>query len=264
MKTVNWPQTKTKCGEEGVLEKRPLAGNEDSIPDDVQKRVVGGAEVKPRNRYPWMALIKDNEEQLCGGAIINDRFVLTAAHCIDACEESSGCKVVLGVHNIRESKGAYDIDSFIKHDEYSLFENDIGLIKLKRRIRFNESMKPICLPKQQSLSEIVPYSENITSAGWGLTSKGRGSDVLMEFVGEDWLKGDRSKSKFCKNLLCLRQVNGRFESGDSGGPAWIKIGKKDHVVGVISHYRLHRMRLTRVALVVDWIIDKTRGAYYCY
>lgn len=45
-------------------------------------RVVGGEMVED-NEYPWMALITDNKSKLmCGGSLINDRYVVSAAHCL--------------------------------------------------------------------------------------------------------------------------------------------------------------------------------------
>ena len=55
----------------------------------IENRIVGGEEA-PIGRYPWLALLgydrKRNDGNMtweCGGALIGDQFVLTAAHCID-------------------------------------------------------------------------------------------------------------------------------------------------------------------------------------
>ncbi|RWS30090.1 hypothetical protein B4U80_12678 [Leptotrombidium deliense] len=101
------------------------------------------------------------------------------------------------------------------------------------------------------------------TAGWGLTGNGKASDVLMHFITTDGLKDERSKSRFCKDLLCLKPGSGRFESGDSGGPAWITVDNRAVIIGIVSHYRLHKMRLTRVPLVKDWIMKNTESARYC-
>jgi len=45
-----------------------------------ETRIVGGETVQP-NAYPWMVLITGNSTPACGGTLISDHYVLTAAHC---------------------------------------------------------------------------------------------------------------------------------------------------------------------------------------
>lgn len=46
-------------------------------------RVVGGEKAQ-RGKYPWMAaILRDRTDQFCGGALISDRHILTASHCVD-------------------------------------------------------------------------------------------------------------------------------------------------------------------------------------
>ena len=228
-------------------------------PRNLDGRIVGGEEAKA-HEFPWMAQIKDSRgNHICGGALLNLRFVLTADHCLDACE-SRICYVHLGVHDSSSSSSAsnrYPIQRMIGKRSYGLFSDDLGLIQLTRNVTFNRRIKPICLPIEKSESEISAYDQGVTVAGWGLKEGGQMSTKLRKLSARDVLleKDYRKHYSGCRSFLCLKSSGkGGFEAGDSGGPAWIV--NEDNlpiIIGVISHYRLHVMRLTRVPLNVHWI-----------
>ena len=91
----------------------------------IEAKVVGGEEA-PIGRYPWLALLgygrKQNEENMtweCGGALIGDQFVLTAAHCFDLVHlpstystyTNSTFQVIAGEHDLRNNN-----DGATRHD----------------------------------------------------------------------------------------------------------------------------------------------------
>ena len=46
-------------------------------------RIVGGRPADPQE-WPWMAaLLRDGDDNYCGGTLITDKHILTAAHCVD-------------------------------------------------------------------------------------------------------------------------------------------------------------------------------------
>ncbi|XP_061015020.1 mast cell protease 3-like isoform X1 [Dama dama] len=64
-------------------------------------KIIGGHEAKPHSR-PYMAFLRfkiSGKPHICGGFLVREDFVLTAAHCL-----GSSIDVTLGAHNIREQE----------------------------------------------------------------------------------------------------------------------------------------------------------------
>ncbi|XP_055551220.1 serine protease grass-like, partial [Wyeomyia smithii] len=142
--------------------------------------------------YPWMALLRYNKNgelvDLCGGSLISNRYVLTAAHCW---KNSSSLKidhVRLGEHTRNQEKDCidcdegeetecaepvedYQIESSITHPKYNRreFSNDIALIRLARIVEFKDHIRPICLPTSPELRS--KQLDKYIVTGWGLTEK---------------------------------------------------------------------------------------------
>lgn len=151
-------------------------------------RVVGGTNAQ-LNAWPWYALLGYNDGSnqikfLCGGTLITQRHVLTAAHCVN----NNLILVRLGEHDLSTTNdGAQPIDLYIEkkivHEEYNAQQitNDIGIVKLQQNAPINEKIRPICLPlsealKTRDLTNYLPFV-----AGFGSTSfKGPTSNILKE------------------------------------------------------------------------------------
>lgn len=78
-----------------------------------QKRIVGGQETEV-NQYPWMALLTYSNRFYCGASLINDRYVMTAAHCVSGFNKDR-----IGV-------------TLLEHDRSKPGETEL----IKRRVRF--------------------------------------------------------------------------------------------------------------------------------
>ena len=143
--------------------------------DSKNVKIVNGNEA-PINKYPWMAAVmyineNGDLEQFCGGSIISDRFILTAAHCIYPEDETY---VRLGDHDYeQEGEAKHEVTIEVvkqeKHRDYrdDGEDKDIGLLKLKESIKFNQyegTIVPICLP----IEHLKYYDVVATVAGWGL------------------------------------------------------------------------------------------------
>ena len=82
-----------------VTQRLDISTLSDSVLRDSTFAIVGGVSA-PKGYYPWQVAIYNQQEFLCGGSLINDVKVLTAAHCFN--HRSTDVKeyeVVLGEHN---------------------------------------------------------------------------------------------------------------------------------------------------------------------
>lgn len=102
--------------------------------------------------YPWMVYLTFNGRFYCGGAIINDLYVITAAHCVNSFSKSA-LEVVFLDHdryNASQTKTfKRKVDDIIRHRNYNVgasYNNDIALLKLDKSVPFSNIMMPVCLP----------------------------------------------------------------------------------------------------------------------
>lgn len=133
----------------------PRSENDRPVPGEFPHQVLLG----------WPKLDDPDQYDLqCGGALVSDRYVLTAAHCLN---REPPAIVRLSEHSIRsEDAGQVDVpvESTVVHPEYSASAvyNDIALIKLSEPVTFNRLVQPACLWTEDELNMTV------ITAGFGL------------------------------------------------------------------------------------------------
>uniref|UniRef100_G1SGP8 Granzyme H n=1 Tax=Oryctolagus cuniculus TaxID=9986 RepID=G1SGP8_RABIT len=185
--------------------------------------IIGGHEAKPHSR-PYMAYLqywKDNRKRTCGGFLVREDFVLTAAHC-----HGSSINVTLGAHNIKQQERTQQVIPVrraIPHKDYKQkgYINDIMLLQLERKAKKTKAVQPISLPRGKA--QVKP-GQVCQVAGWGQDASGTLATTLQEVeltVQQDQECESLFRGYYSRATeICVGDPETKKSSfkGDSGGP----------------------------------------------
>ncbi|CAG0904119.1 unnamed protein product [Darwinula stevensoni] len=217
----------TNCGVSQDLGKRSVDPPGNTTELDVD-RIVGGNTVPSQTKYPWMVYLRSSPNQFtCGGSLINDRYVLTASHCIYP-DVSITYYVTLGDLDFStpyETQAIRIPATALVHYHYRFkgnlpTDNDIALLRLLTPVNFAAypHIRPICLPS----GDRPVIGDTVVIAGWGrVKEKGQTSAKMLEATTQV------VSSLYCRknapavnysNFFCARSSRSNICNGDSGGP----------------------------------------------
>ncbi|XP_072748554.1 transmembrane protease serine 9-like [Anoplolepis gracilipes] len=211
------------------------------ISGGISNRIVGG-KISIPHRFPWVAAIFNRDNLHCGGTLINDRYVLTAGHCVKWVQPTD-LSIGLGMHDIENSNegNIIEVDKVILHEDFESDElhdtNDIALIRLEYPVEINDNVKPVCLPKRKD-SDYTGHHVKVT--GWGRVQKeGDTSKFLRQAILKvmSWAacKNTSFGEHVTESMLCAYSDNTDACQGDSGGPLLSeRKDEKYEEIGIVS------------------------------
>ncbi|XP_053697459.1 CLIP domain-containing serine protease B4-like [Sabethes cyaneus] len=270
----------------GLLPKAPVCGIQYS------DRIVGGERTKI-DEYPWTARIQHFDRRSndyafhCGGSLINELYVLTAAHCTVGIPKAWTISAVrLGEWDTTadpdcdelDPTDCYDpvqdirVEKSIPHENFisskSEVHNDIALLRLAQKARYSETVVPICLPLEPASANRPYESVKLFVAGWGQTETDRGSRYKL-FVGVNGVSQAACREQYPMANIDDRHICAGGEAGkdsckgDSGGPLMDVVASEQgqavyYLAGVVSFGRQCGTRgvpgvYTKISKFVSWI-----------
>lgn len=269
-----------------LLPKNPSCGIQYS------DRIVGGERTKI-DEFPWTARIQHYDQRYgefgfhCGGSLISELYVLTAAHCIIGIPKAWTVNAVrLGEWNtvtnpdcIDNGNDCYDpvqdinVAKITPHENFintkTEVHNDIALLRLAQKAVISETVVPICLPLDTSFSSRRYDTQRMFVAGWGQTETERGSQYKL-FVAVNGVPMDSCRQQYPSAKIDERQICAGGEQGkdscrgDSGGPLMDVVLTQGspvyYLAGVVSYGRQCGLDgvpgvYTKVNRFGEWILN---------
>nr|XP_005556541.1 PREDICTED: coagulation factor XI isoform X2 [Macaca fascicularis] len=242
----------------------------------IKPRIVGGT-ASVRGEWPWQVTLhttSPTQRHLCGGSIIGNQWILTAAHCFYGVESPKILRVYIGILNqseIKEDTSFFGVQEIIIHDQYKMAESgyDIALLKLETTVNYTDSQRPICLPSKGDRNVI--YTDCWVT-GWGYRKLRDKIQNTLQKAKIPLVTNDECQKRYRGHIITHKMICAGYREGgkdackgDSGGPLSCKHNEVWHLVGITSWGEGCAQRerpgvYTNVVEYVDWILEKTQAA----
>ncbi|CAL8352863.1 unnamed protein product [Merluccius merluccius] len=202
-------------------------------------RIVNGEEAVPHS-WPWqVSLQQSNGFHFCGGSLINENWVVTAAHC----NVRTYHRVIVGEHDKGRMSTTEKVQvlkpaKVFTHPGWNprTINNDIALIKLATPATMGNTVSPVCLA---DTSDVFAPGMKCVTSGWGLTRyNAPNTPNKLQQASLPLLSNEQCKRSWGSNIsevmICAGAAGATSCMGDSGGPLVCEKDNMWTLVGIVS------------------------------
>nr|XP_034195401.1 chymotrypsin-2-like [Osmia lignaria] len=225
-------------------------------------RIVNGEDAK-EGEFPYQVSLqnKDSSFHFCGGSVLNENYVITAAHCVEG-KTAASIKVIAGTINLAAQKSEYNVKKIIiheKYDEADSWKNDIALLKVDKSFVKSQQVAFVPLPPK---NQVVKANDKAVVSGWGRLWQGGPTTVHLQRVNimiadQEYCKYTyKGSQNIYDSQICAYDPSvGKGPChGDSGGPLIVN----GRLTGLVSWLRgcgntYSPAVFTRVSAYIEWI-----------
>uniref|UniRef100_A0A8C3FFR0 Peptidase S1 domain-containing protein n=1 Tax=Chrysemys picta bellii TaxID=8478 RepID=A0A8C3FFR0_CHRPI len=253
--------------------------------------IIGGHDAQ-EGQWPWQVSVQVNGAHICGGSLISDQWVVSAAHCFNPSVPYSQYRLVLGAHQLLKpspNQVLSEVQEIIPHPSYNSVSKvaDIALVRLKKPVKSTKFIWPISLP---GASRQFPEKKKCWVTGWGwleVTKPLPRPKTLQELEVPIISTRDCNKhyntlnpnsllgpQRIKSDMICAGYINSPngFCKGDSGGPLACEQNGTWYLAGVVSWFMTGKVNgivcsepkfpgvFTRVTAYDSWIQKEVNGA----
>ncbi|XP_068267467.1 chymotrypsinogen 2-like isoform X2 [Nyctibius grandis] len=197
-------------------------------------RIVNGEAAVPGS-WPWqVSLQRNNGFHFCGGSLISENWVVTAAHCGVRTTDT----VVVGAYDqnlLSPGEQKLTIEKVFKNPKFNMLtiRNDITLLKLATPARLSARVSPVCLPEA---TDDFPGGMTCVTTGWGSLTPT--TPALLQQAALPLLTNAQCKQfwgfRIADVMVCAGADGASSCMGDSGGPLVCQKDGAWTLVGIVS------------------------------
>ncbi|XP_031171703.1 prostasin [Sander lucioperca] len=218
------------------------------LPHIMENRIVGGMDAT-EGEWPWQVDIQTEQTgHICGGSIITESWVLSAAHCFPNPSDVSSYIIYVGryqLNGFNKYMSTHRVSQVVIPSGYNEPQNgkDVALVQLSSSVTWSEYVRPICLPSSGTL---FPSGMQCHVTGWGnirddvpLAGVGTLQEVQVPIISQSscqemYQTNPTEQVDILYDMICAGYQKGGMDScqGDSGGPlvcqmvngTWVQAG----------------------------------------